>query len=106
MRKSSLGKRSAASARACADGDAGFEAAEQRDGVAFHADVLRDDGGEDIDVCAGREDGAEVEALGQHADDGGGVSVELERLADDVRIGVSFPLPEVIAEQHDIRCTV
>ena len=58
------------------DGDAGLEAAESVMVLPSMREPCRDDGGEDIDLGAGCEDGAEVEAAGQDADDGGGVSVE------------------------------
>ncbi len=76
------------------DGDCGLEAADECHGVSPVTDVVHDDGRVDVDSGAGREDGAEVEGVGQDANDGDGFVVEVDGLADDVWIGVKLALPE------------
>ncbi len=87
------------------DGDAGLEAADQRDGIAIESSSLEIDGDEEIDSCAGREDGAEVEAAREYANDGEGAVVEINGLAEDGGIAMELPLPDGIAEQDDLACS-
>ena len=70
------------------DGDAGLEAAGEGDHVAPLAELVVEVGGEDVHLCAGRVDGAEVEGFGQDADDGVGRVAEGEGFADDVGVAV------------------
>src|ERR1700733_6542076 len=84
------------------DGDAGFEAANERDGIAIESSSLEVDGDEEIDLRAGREDGAEVEAAREYANDGEGAVVEINGPAEDGWIAMELPLPNGIAEQDDL----
>ena len=54
------------------EGDSGLEAAGEGDHVAVLADLIVEVGGEDVHFGAGGVDGAEVEGVGEDADDGGG----------------------------------
>ena len=87
--------------------DAGLEAADHGDDVAPVAgravEVERGDG---VDLCAGGEDGAEVEASGQDADDGGLGAVHVEGLADDVGVGVELRSPPGVGDEDDGRGAV
>ena len=58
-------------------------------------------GREDVHFGAGGVDGAEVEGVGEDADDGGGRVAERDGLADDVGVGVELALPEWVAEDDD-----
>ncbi len=83
------------------EGDAGVEAAGERDHVAVLADLIVEVGGEDVHFGAGGVDGAEVEGVGKDADDCGGRVAERDGLADDVGIAVELALPEWVAEDDD-----
>ncbi len=87
------------------DRDAGLKATDQCDGVAVGPSSLEIDGYEEIHFCARREDGAEVEAAWQYANDGEGAAVEINRPAEDRGIGMELPLPNGIAEQDDLACS-
>src|SRR5579859_1210044 len=79
--------------------DAGFQTADQRDGVAPLADLAVVDRGEEIDLRAGCEDRTEVEAPGQDADNCDALAVEVHGCAHDVGIGMKLALPERITQQ-------
>ena len=83
------------------EGDAGVEAAGEGEHVAVLADLIVEVGGEDVHFGAGRVDGAEVEGVGEDADDGGGRVAERDGFADDVGVGVELALPEWVAEDDD-----
>ena len=70
------------------DGDTGLEAAGEGDHVAPLAELVVEVRGEDVHLCAGRVDGAEVEAFGQDADDGVGRGAE----GDDLPMMLGSPL--------------
>ena len=45
----------------------------------------------------------ELEARGHHADDGGGLRVDAQRAADDVRVALEAVLPDLVAEDRHAR---
>ena len=81
-------------------GDAGLQQANDRQHVSPGANVIHDDGGKNVRLYPGMKDTAEVEAGGQHADDGYGAIVERNRLTDNRGIAGKLPLPEGIAQQN------
>src|SRR3981081_2360496 len=83
------------------EGDSGLETAGEGDHVAVLADAVVDVGAEDVHLRACRVDGAEVEGVGEDADDGSGRVAERDGLADDVGVGVELALPERVTEDDD-----
>ena len=80
--------------------DARLQQANHRQHVSPGADVIHDYGGKNIRFYPGMKDTAEVEAGGQHADDGYGAIVERNRLTHNRRIAGELPLPEGMAQQN------
>ncbi len=83
------------------NGHSRVEAADERERVALHADVVHELRGEEIDPCAGGEDRAKVEGLGQYSDDGDRRVVERDRSSDDRAVAPELPLPEGIGQHYD-----
>src|SRR5207302_7215221 len=61
------------------------------------------EGNEVVHPLPGSEDRAEIERGGENADDGRGLPVDRDRMADDSWVRGESPLPEPMAEEHRLR---
>jgi len=83
--------------------DAGLEASDDGDGVTPVTDFVHVGGDKEIDAKTGRKDRSEIEGLRENADDGDGLIIEIDGLAEDIFIARELLLPELIGKHGNER---